>query len=142
MRYSFNASVVVAVLLFQTPALAEITILGEDPSIVDEDPGFYKPGKRLPDNYSFDVKECETIVVFDGRRLVRVEGPHKGPLSAYKEGQGYCHMNFEAMGERQSAYEFYFHKVCEKVKKCDEVCRMAFKSIEKKDKDKLSLKCD
>jgi hypothetical protein len=103
--------------------------------------GNYKIGQHLSDNAIVDIAKCDSIAVWNGKEFLDLDGPYKGPLSAYKAPKEQCHImsSPEVIGERESIWDSFFRQVCEKKNTCDTVCKGAFERVS--DKTKMKLKC-
>lgn len=117
------------------PAVAEVIVI--DPSS-----DLYKIGQRLPDNPTLDIRECQTLALFTGKKFLELTGPYKGPLSAYKDAGRPCesytpaHTRRAAPKERGLVYSHYFDAVCEeeikKTNSCDATCKAVFQLLTNK----------
>jgi hypothetical protein len=123
-------------------AVADAILIG--PSL-----GGYEIGQHLADSAMLDIAPCTSIKLWNGKEFVNLDGPYNGQLSAYthpksgcqvdRDGAGKRDIIREVSGERESVYDSFFHKICEKQNFCDAVCKAAFKLV--KDQSGMTLKC-
>jgi hypothetical protein len=115
-----------------TAGRAETVVVGW----IGGNPGTYRLGTKLADDPHVDIPGCKTLVVRYRGQLAEFPGPYRGRLSAYKEVYSECRLGLD---ERKATYGRYYRDVCERSKKCDELCRMMYNLID--EKNKVTLKC-
>jgi hypothetical protein len=90
------------------------------------------PGQKLSGDPMIHLDCRDKLILWTDGKIVELEGPYDGLLSAYKKQPACSERERIISGppERKELYLRYFFSICQKQVQCDDVCKAVLQQIE------------